>query len=178
MLTCNLSGDQETTSSVWPLFTTSIVISLVWATIMFFMWSEGGSDWTWWKGGWMKRWFKITSVCSLAVLDSSLKSRCQQGCVHPGGFLESISLFFQLPEPPTFLVIPPSYHSSLFCPHVSFSGPDPPASLDKNHWLHQEVRVAASLAVGSCLSIGLRTHYFSPRLFSLQQPSGSSKSIS
>lgn len=49
----------------------------------------------------MKRCFKITPVCSLMVLESSLKSRCQQGGVSPGGFLESVSLSFQLPEPPT-----------------------------------------------------------------------------
>lgn len=82
----------------------------------------------WWTGKWLdmvrkgiKRWCIMTQMYSLAVLDSSLKSRCQQGCIHSGGFSgKSVSVPFQLLEAAyiPWLGVPPS-HQSCLCPHIS-----------------------------------------------------------
>lgn len=61
----------------------------------------------------IKRWYITTQMYSLAVLDSSLKSRCQQGCIHSGGFRgKSVSVPFQLLEAAYYipwLGVPPSH---------------------------------------------------------------------
>lgn len=49
----------------------------------------------------------MTQMYSLAVLESNLKSRCQQACICPGGYREeSVSLPFSVPR---------SYLHSLAC---------------------------------------------------------------
>lgn len=106
----------------------------------------------------------MTKMYSLAVLDSSVKSRCQQGCTDSGGFRgKSVSVPFQLLEAAyiPWLGVPPSHQSNLLLLSLHLWPWPFCFPLKGQLWLHLEMRIASYLVIGSCLLIHLPACQFS-----------------